>query len=221
MSQPSPPGNPYDSPETVRPGTSGGAKVLIGLGIGCGVLVLLCCGIGGIAAFFFGRSFQQAMSEDPATIRRVADSIVTIDVPEELEPEVSVDFTMPFINRKMMSLAVFADRHEHSALVLFQLAEGFGDAETLRTQFNQSMRESGRRQVEEIAVEESETIKAEINGSEAEFTVGRGKTKEGGREVWQATGAFEGKGGPAMLFMQLNAEDFTKEQVTEVIDSME
>jgi hypothetical protein len=227
MSQPTPeatpPINPYDSPETVRPvsGTSSGAKVLIGLGIGCGVLVLLCCGIGGIATFYFGRSFQQAMSKDPATVRQVAESIVTIDVPEELEPEVSIDFTLPFVNRKMMSMAVFADRGDHSALVLFQLDEGFGNADTMQAQFNQQIRESGRGQMEEINVEDSETIKQEINGEEAEFTVGKGKAKEGGREVWQATGGFKGKGGPAMLFVQVDAEKFTKEQVTDVIHSME
>ena len=77
-----PPVNPYDSPETVRPGMSSGAKVLIGLGIGCGVLVLLCCGVFGVSMYFFGRSFN--MSEDPATVRRVL---------RQLEQEVTMVFT--------------------------------------------------------------------------------------------------------------------------------
>ena len=78
FSQP-PPVNPYDSPEMARPGMSSAAKVLLGLGIGCGVLVLLCCGGFIFTGVYFTRSIQQAMSEEPDTIRRVADSIVAID----------------------------------------------------------------------------------------------------------------------------------------------
>lgn len=213
-----PPVNPYDSPETVRPGMSSGAKVLIGLGIGCGVLVLLCCGVFGVSMYFFGRSFN--MSEDPATVRRVTDGIVTIDVPPALEPKASVDWTMPFIKRKMMSMAAYADKAEHSNLVLFQISDDLGNAEAMKVQLQQSLRESGRAQWEEVNLDDSETFKTEINGDSAEFTVGKGKEKRSGREVWQATGAFAGNGGPAMLFMQLNAEDFTKDLVMAILKSM-
>ena len=59
-----------------------------------------------------------------------------------------------------------------------------------------------------------------MNGGAAQFTFGKGKRDKDGREVWQASGAFDGKGGPAMIFMQLDAEDFTEEQARGVIDSM-
>ena len=49
MSQPM---NPYDTPEHSRPGMSGTTKVLLGMGIGCGVLVLLCCGFFGASTFW-------------------------------------------------------------------------------------------------------------------------------------------------------------------------
>jgi len=212
--------NPYDSPETVRPGMSSGAKVLIGLGVGCGVLVLLCCGFFGVTAYFFGRSFQKAMSEDPATVRQVTDSIVSIEVPEPLQPKMSLDWTMPFVNRKMMSMALYGDKADQNALVLFQVAEDLGDPEMMRTQFQQSMRESGRKEHKEVTLSESETFKTKINDSEAEFTIGSGKDEKAAREVWQATGAFQGNGGPAMLFLQVNAKDFTKEQVLEILKSM-
>lgn len=215
-----PPVNPYDSPETIRPGMSSGAKVLLGLGIGCGVLLLLCCGFFGITAFYFGRSLQHAMSEDPATIRGVTEGIVTIEVPEQLEPKMSLDWTMPIVNRKMMTMAVYADKADHSALVLFQISSDWGDTESMKTQFQQSMRESAGKEWKEVDLKESETFKTEINGSPAEFTLGSGKDEQSGREIWQATGAFDGKGGPAMLFMQLNAEDFTKDQVMNVLQSM-
>jgi hypothetical protein len=216
FSQP-PPVNPYDSPEMARPGMSGAAKVLIGLGIGCGVLVLLCCGGFIFTGFYFTRSIQQAMSEDPATIRRVAESIVAIEVPEELTPEISIDYTMPIVDRKVMSLAVFTSEHKRSALVLFQLAADFGD---FNEQFRQSMRESGRDQWKEVRLEEPERFETQINGEPAEFNVGKGKREKSSEEVWQAMGSFEGKGGAAMLFLQLDAEEFTKDDAMAILKSM-
>lgn len=218
MSQPTEPINPYDSPETVRPRTSGGTKVLIGLGIGCGVLVLLCCGVLGVGGFFFGRSLN--LSEDADTVREVTGEIVTIDVPQALEPKFSLNWVIPFVDRKMMMMAVYADADEHSGLGLFQLDESLGsDREAMELQFKESMRESGG-EFSEARLDERETFKTEINGGEAEFTYGRGKLKDKNREVWQATGGFDGKGGPAMLFLQLDADDFTKEDMMGVLESM-
>jgi hypothetical protein len=214
-----PPVNPYDSPESVRPGMSSGAKVLLGLGIGCGVLVLLCCGGFGIFIFYFGRSVQRATSEDPTTIRQVTDSIVTIEVPEALEPKFSLDWTMPIVNRKMMAMAVYADKAKRSSLVVFQISKDLGNPEMMKSQFQDSLRQSGQREWKEVHLEESETFNTKINGGDAEFKIGKGKN-ESGKEVWQATGAFDGNGGPAMLFMQLAADDFDKDQVMAILKSM-
>lgn len=214
-----PPVNPYDNLETVRPGMSSGAKVLLGLGIGCGVLLVLCCGGFGVTFFYFGRSLQRAASEDPATIRRVTESIVTIEVPEALEPKFSFDWTVPIFNRTV-SAAAYADSDDHSSLVLFQLDLDLGNPEAMKLQFQESLRESGQGEWEEVDLDDSETFETEINGNLAEFTVGSGKREGSGREVWQATGAFDGNGGRAMLFMQLGADDFSKEQMMDVLKSM-
>ncbi len=211
--------NPYDSPQTPPPGMSSGAKVLLGLGIGCGVVVLLCCGGGVAAMFFFGRGLQRATSEDPETIRRVTAEIVSIEVPPQLEPQMSLDYSVPFVNRKVM-MAIYGQKEDKSMLALFQVDEKFGNPKVMRAQFEQSMEESGRNEWNEVELKEAETLKLEINGTDAEFKVGLGQRNKDDRHVWQATGTFEGKGGPAMLFMQLNAEDFTKEDAMAVLKSM-
>lgn len=214
-----PPVNPYDSPETVRPGMSSGAKVLLGLGIGCGVLVLLCCGGIGAFTFFSVRSVQRAASEDPATIRQVTESIVTIDVPPALEPKFSLDWTIPFVNSSVWA-AVYADQKDHSSLVLFQIDKELGNAEAMKLQFQQSLRDAGREEWKEVDLDDSETVEVEINGEKAKFEVGSGTRDDADTKVWQATGAFDGRSGPAMLFMQLGADDFDKEQVLAILNSM-
>jgi hypothetical protein len=213
-----PPVNPYDSPETVRPGMSGAAKVLIGLGIGCGVIVLLCCGGFIFTGFWFTRSIQQAMSEDPATVRNVTDSMVTIDVPAELEPKMSMDhWRIPLVGE--ITMAIYGEPQQ-SVLALFQLDTDLGNAEQVKTQFEQSMREAGKGEMREVDLEESETFETEISGEKAEFRLGKGKRRDTADEVWQATGSFEGKGGAAILFMQLNAEEFDKDDALAILKSM-
>ncbi len=223
MSMPEQP-NPFDSPETVRPGMSGGTKVLLGVGIGCGVLALLCCGGFAIMAFTFGRSFSHAASDDPETIRKVTESIVSIEIPPPLKPQVSLDWTMPIVNRKMMTMAIYGDKAQHenpaSVVFLFQMDSGFANRDMLKGQFEQQLHQSGRQDWEEVELEKSEEITMEINGSAAEFKFGHGKVRDDDREVWQAIGAFDGKGGPAMLFMQLDSDDFTEEQARAIIRSM-
>ena len=196
---------------------SGAAKVLIGLGIGCGVIVILCCGGFIFTGVYFARSVQQAMSEDPATIRGVTERIVAIDVPAELPPMMSLDWRIPFVGQMMM--AIYGET-EQSGLVIFQLETDMGNAEDMKVQFEESMRRAGRGEMREIPLEESEMFETQINGQAAEFRLGKGKRHESGDEVWQATGVFEGKGGAAMLFMQLDAEEFSKDDALAILKSM-
>ncbi len=221
MSMPEPI-NPYDSPDTTKPGMSGSTKVLLGVGIGCGVLALLCCGGVIIAAVFFGRSFSQATSTEPETIRAVTESIVTIEIPPPLKPVMSLDWTMPVVDRKMMTMAIYADKDDdpESMLFLFQMSEEFVNRGMMKAQFEQQLRQSGNSEWKEIELEDPETIEVEINGSPAEFTFGRGKVRDSDREAWQAIGDFDGKAGAAMLIMQLDAEDYSEEQARGILNSM-
>ncbi len=229
MSMPQQPMNPYDSPDQYRPGMSTGAKVLLGLGIGCGVLVLVCCGGLMIGSYFVGRNLERAMSEDPQTIRAVTASIVDIDIPPLLAPAFSLDLNIPFMDRKFMSIAAYAyerdgsdpqNEHPRSVLALFQMSENLADPDAMKTQFESQMREAGRKNWEEAKLESQEIIEHEVNGILEQFTFGKGKRDKDGREVWQASGAFDGKGGPAMLFLQFDVEDFTEEEARGVIASM-
>ncbi len=49
---------------------STGGKVLLGVGIGCGVVLLLCCGVFGVAGYYFSKTFQ--LIQDPDQVRTIA-----------------------------------------------------------------------------------------------------------------------------------------------------
>lgn len=218
MSQPS---NPYDSPDSGRAGMSGSTKVILGVGIGCGLLLLLCCGGMMLSGYFFAQSAQNAVSKDPARVREVTAEIVEITVPETLPPMMSMDWTIPLVNKKFMSMAAYGEEeHGTNNLIVMQFGDFIGDEKQMQTQFNTQMRGSGQQEWGNVELEETEIVKQTVNGEETRFTLGRGKNDKSDADVWQVTGTFKGKGGPAMLMMQGETEKFTKEQVLAIIQSM-
>ena len=216
MSQPM---NPYDSPEAPRAGMSGTAKVFIGLGIGCGVLVLLCCGIFGGSAFWFVKSTKDSISKDPAKIREVTDSIVTIEVPASLPPAMTFEVRIPLVDTRVMTFAMYGNEQQHNILMLMEFGQQF-DEQNMNMQWRQSMRQNSGREVEDVDVESTETVDHDVNGQPAQFKVMKGKTHNSKREVWQLMGMFHGKEGQGMLVANLDEADFTKEQVLDIIKSM-
>jgi hypothetical protein len=212
--------NPYDTPEYVRPGMSGTAKWLLGLGIGCGVVVLLCCGVFGGGAFWMVRTAQRSISEDPATIRRLTDEIVTIDIPESLPPRTCMDFNIPFWNTKVMTWVAYGEESGGNGLFLAQFGQGLVDEDSMTTQWRESMRQSGQRDWDDVEIEQTENHEVEINGSATTFRVAKGHESKSKEEVWQLTGSFQGKGGPALMVLKLHGSQFTKQQVLAILDSM-
>jgi len=218
MSQPM---NPYDPPEYNRPGMSGTAKVLLGVGIGCVVFLILCCGFFGFSGYWMVQMAKNSMTQDPESVRRLTSDIVNIEIPASLPPKMGMDMKIPFVGSNFMQWVAYGDAEHGNGLFLAQFSANIMDEETMRTQRRQSMRNSGRDDWEEdVDIQESETHETEVNGEPAKFKVARGKSRKQG-EVWQVAGGFRGKSGSAFLIMKVKSDEFTKEQVLAILDSME
>lgn len=198
---------------------SGTTKVLLGLGIGCGVLFLLCCGGGGLGIYFYGKSVQESISKDPAKIREVTAEIVAIEVPAALPPSMCMAIPIPWTNTNFMTMVQYGDEAEKNVLFLMQFAQQF-DEQQMNLQWRQSMRSNGRRDMEDVDVVQSESHDIEVNGQPASFKIANGQAHQSKRNVWQVMGTFHGKSGSAMLFMQVNQDDLSKEDVIRMLDSM-
>lgn len=218
MSQPM---NPYDTPEHSRPGMSGTTKVLLGMGIGCGVLVLLCCGFFGASTFMLVRMAKQALTEDPNEIQRLTDTIVNIKIPDSLPPKAGMDLTIPFVGTKFMTWVAYgAEKNDNdNALFLAQFSPDMVKEEDMRGQWKDSMRQSGQQEWDDIKVEESDKVDITINDSPATFTIDKGQDSKS-REVWQVMASFQGKGGPAIFALKVDTASFTREQLFEILNSM-
>jgi hypothetical protein len=212
MSQPM---NPYDDQAARPAGMSGTAKLFIGLGIGCGVVLLLCCG-GFVAVSYWGYNLaKNAQSTDPAVIRRVTDEIVSIDIPPSFTPEMSLDMQIPF-NEGKMQMVQYRDKAAKAFLMLIQFSsDAIAENPAFKTQMQTAM---NRPKSGPMQTEKSQTVEVTINGEPAKFTIVQGK--RGGQDALEVTGAFRGKGGPAQLVLELQGPELAEEQAVAIVKSM-
>jgi hypothetical protein len=212
--------NPYDEPEAAPRGMSSGSKVLLGFGIGCGVFLLLCCGSLVILIVWAVNYFGNAVTEDPAAVRRLAADIIKIEIPEELEPRGGMDLRIPFVGDRLMSLVVFGSNTSDDHLFMAEFGGFMADAGDLEGQMRDSIDDNWQEHHEDVEVLESETHELKIHDQDASFHVAKAKGRESDKEYWEVMGEFRGESGPAVMVLRLGAEEFTKEQVIEILDSM-
>lgn len=215
------PMNPYDAPEIEPRGMSGTSKVLLAFGIGCGVLLLLCCGVFGVVTFVGYRFAQDTIIAQPDRIREIADEIVTIEIPDTLEPKMAVDVRIPFVGTRVLKGAAFIDATEKSFLMLGQANPEFGgDSGDIELQFNRAMNRHNRRNRRAFDVVETESFETTINDEPTKFKISRVVNEESEEEYWRAEGDFLGNGGPAILILEVESADFSKDQILDILKSM-
>jgi len=217
MSQ-SEPRPPEFDPPPEKQGMSGGCKILLVLGIVGGVFCLICCGGFGVMMYQFANMF----STDPNVVRSTTDEIAEIEIPADFQPEASMDMSFPFMG-KLATMVIYTKKPDNGAVMLMAFGDAVsqGDRENFRRQMNQSMQQQGVQSEEHnIQIEESNTKEFTIRGKPASFVFARGVNQDNGKRVLQVTGTFEGKTGPTMLMIVVDADQYTEEDVEKVIKSI-
>jgi len=214
------PNAPFQSPGMpgAAPQKSGGSKVLLGLGIGCGIMLLLCCG--GVGAFFFLAKDMIKVEDTPAAVAAVGQEITELTPPSGFEPAVSMKITVPIINKG--GTTVMYEHAAHEGLI--QLTQVPADIpaeeqQAIRVQIEQTLRQQGRG-VQQLALSgDRREIKTEVRGKPAVFTVQEAKSGSG-ETFYQVQGEFEGKNGLASITAQFPAEQIDEEQTEAFVRSI-
>jgi hypothetical protein len=205
-------------PPQPRQGMSGKKKLFLGLGIGCGVVLLLCCG-GGVALVMVAmRSVHP--SDNPKDVVALTKSITDIDIPAELEPAKSVRIEMP--GNMIPSWAVYEDKQASATLVVAQ-------SEIFRSQpqanIRQMMEPTFRQQGVALSEHELTNTKIDtrprtIRGVQATFTIVEGTDTKTKKQRIQVTGVFPGKSASALLLLDADVDKLGKPVVVKMIDSI-
>ena len=207
---------------TAEPPRQAGCGRIFFLGSGCGCMVfcILCCGVVGTGVYTFSR----LASLDPVRVVNVRQGIADVDVPEEFTPKQSFDLSIPFVDRRLISWAVYEGRDKESLLVLAEFGpDTVSDLDHLLKELEKSLEEQGSHPTD-IEVEDKEKQEFVIRGQPAEFTFARGRPKEreagDDREYWLVTGTFAGHQGKSVLLLIADAAVFDRARIISLIQSI-
>jgi len=205
-------------PPQEKKGMSTRAKVLIWLGVGFGGLCLLCCG----GLVWIGYHFANSVSQDPAEIATVTEEMAGIDVPDGLDPKMSMDMKVPISGQRIMAWVVYVDEESQSMLMLCGMGPDAGtqDPEQMQKQFKQSMQQQGMQQQQDMVTAQSETRELTVRGEPASFTFTTGVTESGVPRI-RVNGVFQGKTGLVILMVDADSEKYPEEQIVQMIEGIE
>jgi hypothetical protein len=206
-----------------KQGMSTGLKILLGCGIGCGVLTLLCCG-GMVAGTWWSMEMlKRSVVREPAEIQAIADAVATIDVPAGLRPKAGVDMRIPIVDRTFLKAVAFTDDHDHQILAIGEFSESFAqvDEDSLRDEINRALADGskGEHDHDDFQVQETHQLELEIRGQPAKFRIEEGVDKDQ-KKLIRAMGDFQGHHGLGLVFLQLDAEQYNLEQVEQILRSI-
>ncbi len=202
-------------------------KWLLGLGIGCGVTLLVCCG--GLALFgvWFTNEMKRGYSTDHAVVEARKTEITAITLPPEFQPAASFDWTMPLANKHVLTWVAYeekTDKDEYQNLIV--LGQFYGEVpeksrEKLLDQINQSIQEQELNH-EQVTIDKqtAETREFTIRGEQAEFVFQKGKGSASDKEYRIVLGEFKGSGGLALLYIRVEADQYDDAALTEIIESI-
>lgn len=210
-----------------KPGMSGAAKVLVGMGIGCGVMLLLCCGGLFGVGFYMQHWIKNAVSEDAASVRDLTASMAKIDVPEGLQPTLAFRLEkLPWgqdVGPAFPNFVVYADKDTESQLVLASTLGGPAAAnqQQAKSQIDAMLREKGLADDENLKVEKADVKEVQIGGEKATFTISKGKSPASGKKRIHVTGTFQGNRGPILLTLSADAEKYSEETAIKMLESIQ
>ncbi len=206
--------NVYSDSPNQGPKKSSGVRVLLWvLGIGGGLMVLMCGGCL-VGSYFL---FKDVASTDPAVVNNTAQSITDIDPPSGYDPMFSMNMGV--------KMAAFGGEPGESGqthmLMLMAFPAGMGDEGQMKQQMNQSLQQQGGNQnLQEI---ETETRVYTIRGEECNVQIAKVKNDDGA-EFRKITTVFTAKDGNlAMLMLLMPEEEWAsggEEEFEKMIQSM-
>ncbi|QDT15100.1 hypothetical protein [Alienimonas californiensis] len=203
-----------------------GVKILVALLIGGGLLALLCC-CGGF--WEFSASGITSPDATPAGVRAKTDEILTIDIPDDFNPEISLGGEIPvmrwFVDMRMDVAAYAVPGGGQLMLMKLRVPPG-QDQAAMEAQLKQSMNQSGNNQNVRVDVTSTETrtlVTADGRSIDWQFSEGTGRGPDGGdlgafREV---KGTFVDGTDVYILNLMIAEDEYDEAEIVSMLESIE
>ena len=211
-----------DMPEQQSGGR--GFNWLLGCGIGCGVMVLICCGGAFILGYQAYRVALDSFTEEPEEILAISDNIATFNRPESFKPALGAKIDFSLFGQSIIVDGAMYEVGEDGLFVLSEFGEAFtgNDVEYLQQQLSDAIEQQRQDTQSSIVFEgEPQEVPITIRGQENTFQFTRGKDTKDDREYIQVLGSFPGNEGPAVVWGILPLDEFDEQATTELIKSIQ
>lgn len=222
--QPNEPAQPYGAyPPQEK---SGSGRIWLFLGLGCGGLLLLCCGGFALFGYFAAQTVANSTSDDPAVARERATEIAEVAIPADFEPKFSIDMAIPFQGEKLFTIVAYTspsqDANSPNLIVLGQFGTQFpaNTRDEMMDQLHNSIRQELAHEDVEIDQSTSHAREFEINGEPAEFIFEEGKGRQSKQAFRTVMGQFRGKSGMAVLYVRVEADKYDEEALVKIVESI-
>ncbi len=198
------------------------AKVLLILaGLG-GVAVLLCCG-GGILMMYWGKSYiKDAVTEDPAKIAARAEKMLSLDIPQGFRPQMSMDMTIPFSHRSMMTWVAYEEEKTNSTITLVTIGQAFPqqNRDQMLREVQQSLRQQGVGARQDTSGWTTQQKTFTVRGKEVTFAYRCNAQDDQEPTRYEVLGWVPGKDGPVMINISADAKTLDEKAIDRLIESI-
>lgn len=206
---------------------SSGTKWLLGCGLGCGVFMLLCCGVGVYGVYSMQSYFEDSFIKDPVIAKQKSDEIAKIDLPDSFEPLGFLELRLPIVDIEFVKMGVWGtDELGGEGHDLCIIAEfngdmmGEHDMSEMSDSIEQSMQQQGQGQGD-VIVDERSQLNVKIRDQDVQFQIAKGHLEKTNEPVWQAIGVFQGETGPVLVMLVVRQENMSEEELHRVLESIE
>lgn len=197
-----------------------GSRFWLYLGLGCGSVVLLCCGGGVIGTVLIGKNAVKTTT-DRAEVQRAVGEIADFDVPPGFNPDTAVTISVPFTDQTVMTMVSYAPPDKQGMILLSGIGSiaAAADREQMRRNVEQQMNQQGMPS-KSLEIDETRDLEVEIRGQPAKFRIHKAHDPQSKQNYVQFDGMFEGKQGPAVLIGQVKAENFSEDDAENLLRSI-
>lgn len=209
--------NPYQSLENPAAPPQKKSRTLLWVILGALALMSLLCCCGGPMLLSWG--VQDRMTVDPIEVGAKADAMLKMDRPEDLTPAFYMDMIF-------MKIAVFAQ--EDGGEMMCQMAmdpKMAADRDQMRSSMEQQLEEQASQNPDmpKLVVEERETREYQVRGQPVSFDFNTCVAEESQEKYYQVSGVVDTQDGSqaVMILLQVKAENFSEEQIAQMIESIE
>jgi RNase P/RNase MRP subunit p29 len=200
------------------------APWLIGGGIGCLLIVVMCAGVIGFGVYTAQQFAGQMFVTDANQVRERTAELAEMAIPDTFQPALGVQLpeviTDAAEGEEPFRWVIYTRNDGRGYLAIGYVAGVMDDPDQQTTGLDGFLAQCGETH-RSIEITDEDIREMTIRGEDAEFTFSRGTVEGSDEDFRQVIGHFEGKRQRTWLILQVEAEAYDETEIVAIIASIQ